>query len=118
MHEFSIAISVVQNVEEETIKVDGTITEVVLEIGKLSGIVRESLEFAMEEAKKRTKLSNAKISYIDIPGFAECKNCDHQYDADDYFSVCPVCNHPYSYFIRGKEMKVKSIKIETANSIK
>ena len=118
MHEFSIALNVVQSTEEEAIKVDGVITEVVLEIGKLSGVVKEALEFALDEAKKRTRLSGAIIKYIEIPGSAKCNNCGNTYDTDDHFSICPECNHPYCSFIRGKEMRIKSIKVETENSIK
>lgn len=115
MHEFSIALSIIQGAEEEAVKHKGNITEVVLEIGKLSGVVKEALEFALNEAKKHTRLSSAKIKYVEIPGSAKCNNCWKEYDTDDYFSTCPECNHPYSSFIRGKEMLIKSIKVETAD---
>ncbi len=117
MHEFSIALSVVQSAEEEAIKVDGVITEVVLEIGKLSGVVKGALEFALDEAIKRTRLSNATISYVEIPGSAKCNKCGNIYDTDDHFSICPKCSYPYCSFIRGKEMQIKSIKVEMEDLI-
>ena len=28
----------------------------------------------------------------------QCANCGHQHEGPDALSVCPVCNHPQSYF--------------------
>lgn len=117
MHEFSIALCIVEGVEEETVKVNGAITEVVLEIGKLSGVVKDALEFALEEAKKNTRLSNATINYVEVSGSAKCNDCGHKYDTDDHFSTCPKCSYPYCSVVRGKEMQIKSIKVETEDLI-
>ena len=65
MHELSIAQSVVDLAEEvaEKEKADSVVS-IDIEIGTLSGVVVDALEFAMEMTVKNTKLEFAKINYI------------------------------------------------------
>lgn len=112
MHELSVATSIVESVEEETHRAGGSsVSEIVLEIGILSGIIREALDFALEEAIKGTILQEADIRIEEIPGIAKCSSCGTEFRTGDHFTICPECMNPYTDIIQGKEMKIKSIKI-------
>jgi hydrogenase nickel incorporation protein HypA/HybF len=61
MHELSIAMSIVE-IAEDNAAMAGvkSVSEIQIEVGNLSGVVDEALEFALEEAVKNTILRNAK----------------------------------------------------------
>lgn len=110
MHELSIAMSIVEiaeeNAQQSNVK---SISEIQLEIGELSGVVHEALEFAMEEAVKNTILKNSKRIIISIPGKVKCLQCMHEFEVDDIFTPCPVCSSFENDVIAGKELRVKSM---------
>ena len=112
MHELSIAINIIENIEEEAKKVDASsVSELTIEIGMLSGVVLEALEFALQEAVKNTILQNTSIDYQIIEAKAKCNSCGEEYVTEDFFSVCPKCSNPYSDIIEGKELKIKRINV-------
>ena len=110
MHELSIAQNIVEIVEEEVLKAKGQSAEkLLLEVGTMSGIVREALEFALDEAIRNSTLENATIEIIGIKATAKCENCNHEFETEEIYSVCPNCSHLYSTIIHGNELKIKSI---------
>jgi len=110
MHELSIATNIVEIAEEEVIKAKAKeATEIVLEIGSMSGIVVEALEFAMEEAVKNTLLKNAKRSFLEQMAEALCTKCGHKFEVDDFFAVCPKCGSFETEVLKGKDLKVKKL---------
>lgn len=112
MHELSIALSIVDIAEEEARKA-GTekFDAIELEIGELSGIVYEALEFAMEEAVKNSVLENARRKIIRIEGKAKCLQCGNIYHIADVYTCCPKCNEFEKDILQGKELSVKTLKI-------
>lgn len=110
MHELSIAINIVDIVTEEAKKANSSlISEIEIEIGSMSGVVIEALNFAMEEAVKKTKLINAKLRFIEVKAEANCSKCNNHFDVDDFFAVCPKCGSFETDITKGKELKIKKI---------
>ena len=67
MHELSIAISIVDTCTEEARKAGGnSVSSVELEIGKLSGVVPEALEFSWDVAIKDSMLEKAELKINQI----------------------------------------------------
>ena len=113
MHEFSIAMNVVDIAGEYAEKERATVVrEIEIEIGELSGIVLEAFEFAMESAVKDTILEHARIVIKTIPGMARCAQCHHEYPTKDFFGKCPLCSSSAIDIIRGKELRVKSLTVD------
>ncbi|MCK9451803.1 MAG: hydrogenase maturation nickel metallochaperone HypA [Bacteroidales bacterium] len=114
MHELSIAMQIVEIVEEEARKHDSAqVSAVHLEIGTLSGVEPDALKFAMEEAVRHSMAAKADIFYHFIEAVAVCEECCHEFKTQDYFKVCPYCNSINTGFLKGKELKIKSIDIQT-----
>ncbi|MCD4679746.1 MAG: hydrogenase maturation nickel metallochaperone HypA [Bacteroidales bacterium] len=113
MHELSIVMNIVEIVEEN-LQQSGAkaVTEIELEIGSLSGVVIEALEFALEEGIKNTILEHARKNIIKIPGRARCNKCSHEFDVDDLFTPCPECSSFDSTIMQGEELRIKSIVVE------
>ena len=89
-----------------------TVREIEIDIGELSGIDYDALEFAMQYSKKGELLENAKLVINKIPAKARCKSCNHQFDIRDFYTPCPKCNQFNHEILQGKELKVKAIKID------
>jgi hydrogenase nickel incorporation protein HypA/HybF len=112
MHELSIAISIVEIVEEEARQAGAhAIDKVHLEIGSLSGVMPDALEFAMKEAVIGTSLQNSNIEIDFIQAVAVCEDCCQEFETTDHYKACPFCNSLNTNFIKGKELKIKSIEI-------
>ena len=113
MHEMSIAINIVEIAEKEAKKNNAAkIKEIELEIGRLSGVIVEALEFALESAVKNTILENAEFIIHEIEGKCQCRQCQHVFSTDDFIMVCPKCSNFDIKIINGKEMKIKSLVVE------
>ena len=90
-----------------------SVSEVVLEIGTQSGIEFEALETSLEMAVKGTLLEKAKIQINKISAQAKCIECSTVFMIKNLYDPCPSCNSIYHQIISGKELKVKSIVVET-----
>jgi hydrogenase nickel incorporation protein HypA/HybF len=113
MHEFSIAMSIIEIAEKEARKENGTaITELILDIGTMSGIEFPALETALEMAVKDTLLEKATIRVNKIQARAKCTGCAHEFDIDSTFDPCPKCNSFYHEILAGKELQVKSLVVD------
>jgi hydrogenase nickel incorporation protein HypA/HybF len=113
MHELSIAQNIIEIVAEHAAKVNaGRVTEVVLDVGAVAGVIPETLEFAWEVSVKDTIVEGAILKINFIEAKAICLECKKEFKLDDIFSICEYCNSIRYDIIQGKELKVKSIKIE------
>jgi hydrogenase nickel incorporation protein HypA/HybF len=113
MHELSIAISIVDTVLKQAEAASAIlVTEVHLDIGMLSGIEYESLEFALGVASKDTILEETLFRINRVEPVAECPACQHLYTPEGMFSHCPECQKPGIRLIRGTELQIKSLLVE------
>lgn len=113
MHEFSIAVSIVDIALEHAEKANAhKVNEVELEIGELSGVVYDAMETAMEMAVKGTLIENAFINIIRVPGYGKCTSCNKDFDIYNLFDPCPFCGAFGSELLSGKELRIKSINID------
>ena len=110
MHEMSIVMSIVDIAEDEARKANAhKITEVELDIGTISGIELEALNFAFECIKPKTMLKHAEIKINIIEARSVCEDCKHEFETENVFTLCPECDSYKTSILQGKEMKVKSI---------
>lgn len=113
MHEFSIAMNIVNIAITEATKAQAEkISEIEIEVGQASGVVREALEFALQSAVKGTVLENARVIYNEIPAIAECTSCKHNFKIIGSVGSCPECGDITANLISGRELKVKTITLE------
>jgi len=114
MHEFSIAMSVIELAEEEARKVRAeTVSALVLEIGTMAGIEFYALDTAMKAAVQGTMLEKAEIVVDKVAAKARCSECNHIFEIQHVYDACPNCNSLFHEIIKGKELKIKSLVVET-----
>jgi hydrogenase nickel incorporation protein HypA/HybF len=110
MHEFSIAINIIEIAEAEAKKANCTkVSKLVLDVGTMSGIEFHALDFALESAVKNTMLENAELIINKIQARAKCSDCQNEFEIDSAFDPCPGCGGFYHQILSGKEMRVKSL---------
>lgn len=110
MHEMSIMMSIIEIADKEVIKSNSKYVEKIeLDIGALSGVEIEALEFAWEVSKKDTIMENAQMIINHIEGKSKCTNCNHIFDSTSYIDSCPKCDEIITEIIQGKELKVRKI---------
>ncbi|MCB2208894.1 MAG: hydrogenase maturation nickel metallochaperone HypA [Bacteroidetes bacterium] len=113
MHEFSIAVSIIEIAEAEAQKVNAIkIKELILDIGTMSGIEFFALETAMEMAVKNTLLEKSRIKINKIQARAKCTECSQEFDMDHVYDPCPYCQSLYHELLSGKELQIKSIVVD------
>ena len=76
MHEIGIAQEVLRIIEEQARGHGrGAIRSARLSIGALSGVMAESLEFALEVCAKGTRAEGMKIVIRNVPARGLCRSC-------------------------------------------
>lgn len=113
MHELSIACSIVEMVEESLPSEQTRVKKVFLNIGKLSGLVKDALLFSFDIAAQDTKLEGATLEIEEIPVIVHCDKCnvDSELGNPPIFR-CKDCGESTANILQGKEMEIVSVEIE------
>jgi hydrogenase nickel incorporation protein HypA/HybF len=110
MHEMSITMSVVEICEGHA--QGRKVTDVVLEIGELSGVVPDSMAFCFEACTRGTLLEGARLKMELVPGIGSCPVCDQQAPVKSLFDSCPECGGFGLSIVSGQELRVKELELE------
>ncbi|MGK5086481.1 hydrogenase maturation nickel metallochaperone HypA [Bdellovibrionota bacterium FG-2] len=117
MHEVAIAQNIIEICQSHA----GThkVSIVKLEIGDLSGVIADALEFCFEACAKGTKLEGATLIINRIKGAAKCPSCASSFEVAAVFDSCPNCQSYPVEILAGKQMRVCEIELaeETKESI-
>lgn len=113
MHEMSLAEGVLQIVEN-TAHAQGLqrVTELRLEIGRLSGVEPEALRFCLDVVLKGSLADTAQVEFIEIPGQGWCMQCELAMPIETLFDPCPHCGGYQIHITGGREMRVKDLLAE------
>ncbi len=85
---------------------------VVLEIGELSNIIPEAVEFCFEVCVKDTLLDGARLIIERIPGRGRCRDCSAEFAMKAYYEPCPDCGGFKIDMLSGEELRVKELEVE------
>ncbi|MGH9608998.1 MAG: hydrogenase maturation nickel metallochaperone HypA [Bryobacteraceae bacterium] len=113
MHELSIALSIIEGVEEEIARRDGAeVCAVHLKLGPLSGVMKEALLFSYEVACAGTPLEGSKLEIEEIPIILYCPQCRQEQPAASIQRLCcAVCDTPSADVRRGKELELFALEL-------
>jgi hydrogenase nickel incorporation protein HypA/HybF len=110
MHEMSITASLVEICEQNS--GGRRVTSVTLEIGDLSGIMPESVEFCFDVCTQDTLLEGAVLDIERIPGKGNCSGCGAVFPVHAYYEPCPACGGYGVAITAGEELRVKELEVE------
>ncbi|MGH9703706.1 MAG: hydrogenase maturation nickel metallochaperone HypA [Candidatus Acidiferrales bacterium] len=114
MHELSIALSIVNMAQEESERRGGVqIQAVHLQLGRLSGVLKEALLSAYEMACHATPLEGSQLLIQEIPIEVYCPKCERQQPVHSIqMFCCAECGTPTPQVVRGKELEVIALEIQ------
>ena len=112
MHELSIALSIVEAVEEEAARHPGQVAAVHLRLGPLAGVIKEALFSAFELACEGSTLTGARLVVEDVPIVGFCPSCKtNQPVASMQWMCCSKCETPVSEVVQGRELEVRALEM-------
>lgn len=114
MHELSIALSILELAEEEGERRGGRVAAIHLRLGRFSGVVKDALASAYEMAREGTALAQAELVIDEVPLVVHCSACAaDRTPASAYELRCPVCGALTNEIVRGRELEVHALEIES-----
>jgi hydrogenase nickel incorporation protein HypA/HybF len=108
VHELGIVIEVVDRVSAAC--QGARVTRVVLEVGKLSAVLPDSLRFAFDLATEDTLLHGATLEILETPGLARCRSCAAEVVLEKPFGRCR-CGGSDLEWLSGDELKIKNFEV-------
>lgn len=113
MHEFSMAIEVINLAQREAAKRKAnTIQEITIEVGDLSGVDADAFESALGLLVKDSILDQALVSLVRTPGMGKCNSCNDEFEMNHRMATCPKCLCFPSEISGGEEFRVLSLVVE------
>jgi len=108
VHELAITESIVDAIVEKI--GDGPVAAVRLEIGRLSGVVTDSIRFCFGIVADGTGLAGARLDIDEPPGRAYCRDCRREFALDDPIMLCD-CGSADLDVLAGRELRIISVEV-------
>ncbi len=113
MHEVGITQSIVE-IAERSARDQGAkrVLSVTVEIGDLSGVLADAVEFCFEACTNGTFLEGAALLVHRIPGKGKCGDCGAETDLDPYTFACSACGAFALEVLQGNELRVTEMEVD------
>jgi hydrogenase nickel incorporation protein HypA/HybF len=108
MHELSITRTVVTTVTRRL--GDAQVRRILLEIGRLSGVVPDSVRFCFEMVAAGTTCEGAALEIDEPPGRARCRTCDLVFGTDEVLPLC-ACGSADVEVRGGRELRIREVEV-------
>jgi len=112
MHETSIALAVVDQIEQRA-RQDGrtSVRAVTLRVGELAGVVPDALEFCFAQACTGTVAHGARLSVEAVEARACCSACSGRWSVGMPPDLCcPVCGEAAAHLLSGRELEIAAVE--------
>ncbi len=124
MHEFSVISSIVDLIKDEMGKHDNLncVKEVVLEVGELTFLGREALQFGFKAlTESSSKINSDGLKIVLVAASVKCKQCQYEgpmkldnteeYHVSIPIFACPSCDGAIDV-VKGKECVVRNLVLD------
>jgi hydrogenase nickel incorporation protein HypA/HybF len=114
MHELSIALSLVEAASDEAARLGiQRVKALHVKVGRLSGVVREALEFSFDLAAADSAVAGARLAIEDVEVSVLCPLCGEERQlADPRHFHCPVCGTATGNVLHGRELELFAMEVE------
>lgn len=110
MHELAITQGVVDMVSD---RMEGRITAVRLEIGRLSGVLPGAVRFCFDVCCAGTRLEGARLDIVEPTASARCQRCAAEFEPASVLALCP-CGSADVTVLAGRELRVTGVDVASA----
>ena len=112
MHEVGLMQSALALAVEQTESQGlSKIHKISLNVGELSGVVPEALEFAFEFVSAGTPAEGAQLTLNTVHTLCYCRHCRREFHPMSWIYKCPHCNRLSSDIREGKDLELASLEI-------
>jgi hydrogenase nickel incorporation protein HypA/HybF len=113
MHELWLCKSILELITQQVAaKRCNRVKTIVLELGQLSAVDLDSLNFSFKVIAQGSVAQNAELLVIDVPGEAVCNACHAKVPVKQYYDDCPRCGSHSLSIKQGEELRIKSMVVE------
>ena len=113
MHEMALTESIVEIALEEALKQGARrVTRVFLDVGALSAVEPEALEFCFAAVACGTAAEGARLEIARTLGAGWCLDCERSVPLAERFGACPQCGCWRVQMTAGDEMKIREMEID------
>jgi len=112
MHELGIANQVFELLVKEGESRNATVKGVDLIIGRMSGIMPDSLVFLLQTISQGSICDNLTINFELVDPELVCADCKNKFSAEEYDFTCPKCGGGDCKIIAGDVLIVEKIHLE------
>jgi len=109
VHELSLTQSIIEAVVEKTGGAEVTVVR--LRIGRLSGVVVDSIRFCFDVVAAGTPVAGARLDIEEPSGRGRCRDCATEFAADDPIVLCPGCGSADVTVLAGRELTIISVEV-------
>ena len=88
------------------------VTKIILNIGEMTEIIQDSLEFAFQVMSEGTLSEGAELVIKTVTPHSICLDCGHEFDHDRFHRTCPECGSYSTSMTRGRELDIESIEVD------
>lgn len=113
-----MVIRIVETLEEELAEENSLrVSEVMVRVGPLSGLIPEALVFCWNEAVEGTKLEGSRLETELTEVIGLCPECRAERLVSNLQSFrCSLCRSPIRRIVAGNELEIMSMNVEPINS--
>jgi len=114
MHELSIAVALVEQVETVVAKERASrAAKVMIAVGVLSGVEPEALQGAFPLVAEGTAAAGAELVIEKVLARVRCLACGQESPTDIYFMGCAKCGSRNVELMAGRELHIQSVELMT-----
>ncbi len=108
VHELGITETIVRTISDRL--GDQQVVRVTLVVGRLSGVVADSVRFCFDVCTQNTTLAGAALEVVDVMGRARCRVCGTEFDVPDLLVLCP-CGSADAAVVAGEELLIRDVEV-------
>ncbi len=113
MHEMSLAVAVLEIVEEAARKNGATrVKSVRLEVGRLAALEPQALRFCFDAVTRGSIADGCALEIVQVPGRGWCLQCSDSVELEAPYSACPRCGSCQVQVTEGTEMRVMDLLVD------
>lgn len=113
MHELSLVDTIVKDISALAGKENfHHVSQIRLEIGSMSGVIPESIEFCFSELAKGTVLDGATLVVQKVALKVRCEHCEVESEPDIDAICCQRCGLNEVTIIAGKDFKIIDLEVD------
>ena len=114
MHELAVTEQILNLALRHAREADARqVTDLHLQIGALSTIVDDSVQFYWDIISQGSLCQGAALHFHRTPARFHCLDCQQEYHLTGELTACPNCGSIHVQIMSGQEFQLTSIDIET-----